>query len=130
MNSNLIVRGQQEFNGVTFPIITNRFDLKKRYLADKTISEIHGVDVTAIRSLINKKITRFKSNVDIFDLKDDSLIVESEVIDSICYSKQSTIQAKNLYLLSETGYRHLLMTMKSELSWELLDKLLDGDLLV
>ena len=50
---------------------------------------------------------------------------ESHTLTSLGYVKQSTTQAKNIYLLSERGYAKLVKIMDTDLAWEIHDKLID-----
>ena len=118
----IIVRGTQNFMGIEIPVVEGGFGEGKRCLTDKTIAEIHGMQMFNIRKRLNDNIKRFKEGVDIIDLK---RICEINTLTSLGYAKQSITQAKNIYLLSERGYAKLIKIMDTDLAWEIHDKLID-----
>ena len=144
MRNNLIVRGQQEFNGKMIPVVLGGFGEGKRCLTDKMIAEIHGIQVRHARETISKNINRFKENVDFIDLKkvgnqitnnlSDGLDsrkkdvvgeVDNNLLDGLGYTKMQIVKSERIYLLSERGYAKLIKIMDSDLAWEIHDKLID-----
>ena len=67
--SNLVIKGSQNFMGKEIPVISGGFGIDKKCICDKTIAEIHSMELCHVRELINRSINRFKKDVDIIDLK-------------------------------------------------------------
>ncbi|MCT8896035.1 ORF6N domain-containing protein, partial [Clostridioides difficile] len=101
----------------------------------KDIAEIHNRELKHINELINNNIKRFKTNIDIIDLK----VSRSERLgdlkanpfeglgyEDVGYSKQSFNQSRNIYLLSERGYSKLLKILEDDKAWEQYEKIVDG----
>lgn len=118
----LQVKGTQEFLGREIPVVEGGFGEGKRCLTDKTIAEVHGMQMFNIRKRLNDNIKRFKEGIDIIDLK---RICEINTLTNLGYAKQSITQAEHIYLLSERGYAKLIKIMDTDLAWEIHDKLID-----
>lgn len=118
----ILVRGTQNFLGKEIPVIEGGFGENKRCLTDKTVAEIHGMQMFNIRKRLSDNIKRFKEEVDIIDLK---RICEINTLIELGYAKQSITQAEHIYLLSERGYAKLIKIMDTDLAWEIHDKLID-----
>lgn len=82
------VKGKQEFMGKEIPVVEGGFGEGKRCLTDKTIAEIHNQPIPEIRRRINDNVKRFKTDIDIIDLK---VMAEShnnlELLQPLGYSK-------------------------------------------
>lgn len=63
------VKGTQDFMGKEIPVVEGGFGEGKKCICDKTISEIHGMQMFNIRKRLNDNIKRFEEGVDIIDLK-------------------------------------------------------------
>lgn len=122
----IIIRGSQNFMGMEIPVVEGGFGESKRCLTDKTIAEIHNQPTREIRRRINDNAKRFKTDIDIIDLK---VVAEShnnlELLQSLGYSKMQISKAEHIYLLSERGYAKLIKIMDTDLAWEIHDKLID-----
>lgn len=120
------VKGTQEFMGKEIPVVEGGFGEGKRCLTDKTIAEIHNQPIPEIRRRINDNVKRFKTDIDIIDLK---VMAEShnnlELLQPLGYSKMQISKAEHIYLLSERGYAKLIKIMDTDLAWEIHDKLID-----
>lgn len=116
------VKGTQDFMGKEIPVVEGGFGEGKRCLTDKTIAEVHGMQMFNIRKRLNDNIKRFKEGIDIIDLK---RICEINTLTNLGYAKQSITQAEHIYLLSERGYAKLIKIMDTDLAWEIHDKLID-----
>lgn len=74
-------------------------------MSDKTIAEIHGMEVKNVRARITDNIKRFNNDIDFIDLKERACEISTlELLQNLGYSKQSITQAEHIYLLSERGY--------------------------
>lgn len=101
------------------------FGENQKVVTDKMVAEIHKVEAFRIRELINNNIKRFKTDIDIIDLK--ATIVDNEgltLLKQLGYTSQQIKVAKNIYLLSERGYAKLIKIMDTDLAWEIHDKLM------
>lgn len=119
----LAVKGKQEFMGKEIPIIYGGFGEGQKVMLARDVAEIHGAELKAINQNINRNIKRFRENVDIIDLKTQSLPVTE--LEQLGFNKQSVANSKNIYLLSERGYAKLIKIMDTDLAWEIHDKLID-----
>ncbi|XTR36475.1 ORF6N domain-containing protein [Paraclostridium tenue] len=118
----LQVQGTTVINGVEIPNVLGGFGEGKKSLTDKTIAEIHNVEVREIRQLIKNNISRFKESIDYIDLKQ---INQNDVFFNLDFTKAQVGNSKNIYLLSERGYAKLIKIMDSDLAWDIHDKLID-----
>ena len=119
----LTVKGKQEFMGIEIPVIYGGFGEGQKVMLARDIAEIHNTELKAINQNINRNIKRFRENVDIIDLKTQSLPVTE--LEQLGFNKQSVANSKNIYLLSERGYAKLIKIIDSDLAWEIHDKLID-----
>lgn len=116
------VKGTQDFMGKEIPVVEGGFGEGKKCICDKTISEIHGMQMFNIRKRLNDNIKRFEEGVDIIDLK---RICDINTLIKMGYAKQSITQAEHIYLLSERGYAKLIKIMDTPLAWEVYNRLID-----
>ena len=119
----LAVKGKQEFMGKEIPIIYGGFGEGQKVMLARDVAEIHGAELKVINQNINRNIKRFRENVDIIDLKTQSLPVTE--LEQLGFNKQSVANSKNIYLLSERGYAKLIKIMDTDLAWEIHDRLID-----
>ncbi|WP_143826196.1 ORF6N domain-containing protein, partial [Clostridioides difficile] len=124
--NNLNIKGKQKFMDLEIPIIEGGFGEGKKCITDKTISEIHNMEIKHVRELINRNIRRFINAIDFIDLK---VVVDNdynlEVLELLSYRKMQISKANNIYLLSERGYSKLIKIMDTDLAWEIHDKIMD-----
>ncbi|MBH7708042.1 ORF6N domain-containing protein, partial [Clostridioides difficile] len=131
----ITVLGTLEIEGMKFHNIEGGFGEHKKAMLVKDIAEIHNRELKHINELINNNIKRFKTNIDIIDLK----VSRSERLgdlkanpfeglgyEDVGYSKQSFNQSRNIYLLSERGYSKLLKILEDDKAWEQYEKIVDG----
>jgi hypothetical protein len=122
----LKVNGSQEFMGIDIPIIEGGFGEDKKCISDKTISIIHNTSNPEVRRLIKDNIKRFTESIDFIDLKQRVGDTHTlELLQVLCYAKQSITQAEHIYLLSERGYAKLIKIMDTDIAWETHVKLID-----
>lgn len=124
--NDLQIKGTQKFSGKKIPVVLGGFGKDQKCMSDKTIAEIHRMQVKNIRSRITDNIKRFKENIDFIDLKKGAY--EASTLDLLLqmgYAKQSITQAEHIYILSERGYAKLIKIMDTDLAWEIHDKLID-----
>lgn len=122
----IMVKGTQEFMGITIPIVYGGFGEGQKVVLDKTVAKIHGQPDREIRRRITDNENRFKENVDFIDLK--QRVEETHTLDflkEVGYAKQSITQANHIYLLSERGYMKLIKAMDSDTSWEVMENFID-----
>ncbi|HBG2457520.1 ORF6C domain-containing protein [Clostridioides difficile] len=135
INKEITVLGTLEIEGMKFHNIEGGFGEHKKAMLVKDIAEIHNRELKHINELINNNIKRFKTNIDIIDLK----VSRSERLgdlkanpskglgcEDVGYSKQSFNQSRNIYLLSERGYSKLLKILEDDIAWEQYEKIVDG----
>lgn len=122
----LKVTGTQNFMGLEIPVVLGGFGEGKKCISDKTVAEIHGMEVRNVRARISDNIKRFSENVDFIDLKQRACEISTlELLLNLGYAKQSITQAEHIYILSERGYVKLIKIMDTDLAWEIHDKLMD-----
>ena len=121
MTNEIQVKGTQNFMGAEIPVIEGGFGTDKKCITDKTIAEIHNMQVKHVRELIKNNFKRFKENIDIIDLLSDD---KFKVVVNDLGLKGSN-RTKNIFILSERGYSKLIKIMDTDLAWEIHDKLMD-----
>ena len=88
----LAVKGKQEFMGKEIPIIYGGFGNEQKVVLARDVAEIHGTELKTINQNINRNIKRFRENVDIIDLKTQSLPVTE--LEQLGFTKQSVANSK------------------------------------
>ncbi|MCC0658356.1 ORF6C domain-containing protein [Clostridioides sp. ES-S-0123-01] len=124
INKEITVLGTLEVEGMKFHDIEGGFGKGKKAMLVKDIAEIHNRELFKVNELINNNIKRFKTNVDIIDLKANPS--KGLGYEDVGYSKQSFNQSRNIYLLSERGYSKLLKILEDDKAWEQYEKIVDG----
>lgn len=122
--SNLVVKENIEVMGIEIPNIHGGFGVNKKSILAKHIAEIHGKELKHVNEKINDNRKRFKDNIDIIDVKNDTKFVVA-LTDHNIFSKMQIAKANNIYLLSERGYAKLVKIFDDDKSWDLYDELLD-----
>ena len=126
MTNEIQVKGTQNFMGVEISVIEGGFGTDKKCITDKTIAEIHNMQVKHVRENINKNIKRFKIDIDYINLKEVGDADHNlELLESLGYSKMQISKSENIFLLSERGYSKLIKIMDTDIAWEIHDKLMD-----
>lgn len=120
---NLQVIGKQKIGNYEFVGIEGGFGEGKKALRVKDIADIHNTNSRTINQTINRNIKRFKTGIDILDLK--SVVTQSD-IENFGFSLNQWNPSKNIYILSERGYSKLLKILEDDTAWEIYDKLVDG----
>lgn len=126
--SELQVIGRRPFMGKEIPIVFGGFGEDKKCICDKTIAEIHGVQIWHIRQDITSNIKYFEENIDYIDVaitQRHGDVVTLELLKEVGYSQQSVVQSAHIYILSERGYLKLVKIMDNEKAWEIYNNLLD-----
>lgn len=110
--------------GKEIPVVLGGFGPDKKCVSDKTVAEIHGMEIKHVRELLNRNSSRFRTGADIVDLK---VVVQNDdnLLRSIGYSTMQISKAEHIYILSERGYAKLIKIMDTDLAWEIHDKLID-----
>lgn len=123
MNELIKINGLKEIEGMKFHDIEGGFGQGKKAMLVKEIANIHNQPFGEINRRINDNITRFKTNIDIVDIKANGF---EPLGSELGFSKQSFNQTKNIYILSERGYSKLLKILEDDVAWEQYEKLVDG----
>lgn len=81
------------------PVVRGGFGDGKKCISDKTIAEVHGMEVKHVCELINRNFVRFEVGKDLIDLKvvvpnDDNLLMEQ-----IGYSRMQISKAEHIYIM-------------------------------
>ena len=129
----LKVIGIQNFMGLEIPVVLGGFGEGKKCISDKTVAEIHGMEMFKVRERIQSNIKRFQEGIDFIDIKQRILLADTletkeyyiTLLTELGYAKQSITQAEHIYILSERGYVKLIKIMDTDLAWEIHDKLMD-----
>lgn len=122
--SNLAIKENVEVLGLIVPNIHGGFGVNKKSILAKHIAVIHGKELKHVNEKINDNRKRFKDNIDIIDVKNDTKFVVA-LTDHNIFSKMQIAKANNIYLLSERGYAKLVKIFDDDKSWDLYDELLD-----
>ncbi|KAF0422881.1 ORF6N domain-containing protein [Pediococcus pentosaceus] len=119
----LKVLGTERIAGFEFTGIEGGFGEGKKSMLVKDIAMIHGQTQGKINERINTNIKRFKSGIDIIDLKS---VIPQKDIESFGFTQNSWNRLNNAYLLSERGYFKLLKILEDDTAWDIYDQLVDG----
>lgn len=122
--SNLAIKETVDVAGVKVPNISGGFGEGKKSMLAKHIAEIHDKKLFKVNEAINNNRNRFRDNIDIIDVKNSILFMDT-LIELNILTKQSISNSTNVYLLSERGYAKLVKIFDDNKSWELYDELLD-----
>ena len=117
----LKVVGTQEFMGVELPVIEGGFGEGLRVMTTKQISKLHNMENFNVNKLIASNIDEFEEGVDILEIK-AILSSNSQLSESLDYSKDAVNASKNIYILSEQGYMALVGLMRSDEAREIRKK--------
>lgn len=119
----LKVLGQEKIGQYEFTGIEGGFGEDKRAMLVRDIAVIHNLETRTVNQTINRNIKRFKTGIDILDLKQ---ITRSDVFSEYGFTKAQWGNANNIYLLSERGYAKLLKILEDDKAWEIYDELVDN----
>ena len=105
----LKVIGKQKFMGLEIPVVLGGFGESKKCISDKTVAEIHGMEMFKVRERIQSNIKRFQEGIDFIDIKQRILLADTletkeyyiTLLTELGYAKQSITQAEHIYILSE-----------------------------
>ncbi|WP_459476439.1 ORF6N domain-containing protein [Clostridium saccharoperbutylacetonicum] len=122
---NLLVNGIIDIEGMKFHDIEGGFGKDKKAMLIKDIAEIHGREFKHINEAVNKKIKRFKNNINVIDLKSVDLI-DRDFLNKLGFSNSSIANSNSPYILSERGYAKLLKILEDDVAWEQYEKLVEG----
>ena len=119
----LKVLGKEKVGSFEFTGIEGGFGEDKKAMLVKDIAVIHNLETRTVNQTINRNIKRFKTGIDILDLKQ---ITRSDVFSDYGFTKAQWGNANNIYLLSERGYAKLLKILEDDKAWEIYDELVDN----
>lgn len=104
----LFTDGKVKSNEREFTRLIGGFNEEENAISDLQIAELlnHKNGARHVRELINKNINKFEKNLHYIDLNErvDKTDTLKETLISLGYSKQSLTQAKNIYILSKSGF--------------------------
>lgn len=119
----LKVLGQEKIGQYEFTGIEGGFGEDKRAMLVRDIAVIHNLETRTVNQTINRNIKRFKTGIDILDLKQ---ITRSDVFSEYGFNKAQWGNANNIYMLSERGYAKLLKILEDDTAWDIYDELVDN----
>ena len=123
MTTQIKVTGTQNLGSVQFTGIEGGFGEGKKAMLVKDIAAIHGREVKHINELVNRNLIRFKTDLDVIDLK--VAVQDDHNLIGYGFTKMQIAKSPNLYLLSERGYAKLLKILDDDTAWEIYDQLVD-----
>lgn len=121
----IVSRGIQMFMGKEIPVIEGGFGEGSRIVSDKTISHIHDSTPAEIRKSINRLVERGRLRENIEYIQPvNCLPVEEfeELARSLGIRPQDISKSKNMFALSERGYKKLIKAMDDDKSWDIMDQ--------
>ena len=124
MTTQIKVTGTQNLGSVQFTGIEGGFGEGKKAMLVKDIAAIHGREVKHINELVNRNLIRFKTDLDVIDLK--VAVQDDHNLIGYGFTKMQIAKSPNLYLLSERGYFKLLKILDDDTAWEIYDQLVDA----
>lgn len=126
------VSGKQYFMGKEIPVVYGGFGENQKCLCDKTIAQLHDMEIKHVRELVNRNINRFENFIDIINLKvvvqnDYNVMGENHdnLLQDLGYTKMQIAKADHIYLLSQRGYLKLVKIMDSDKAWDIYNQVLD-----
>lgn len=119
----LKILGTEKVGNFKFTGIEGGFGENKKAMLVRDIAVIHNLETRTVNQTINRNIKRFKTGIDILDLKQ---ITHSDVFSEYGFTKAQWGNANNIYLLSERGYAKLLKILEDDKAWEIYDELVDN----
>ncbi|WP_025021970.1 ORF6N domain-containing protein [Ligilactobacillus hayakitensis] len=119
----LKILGTEKIGNFKFTGIEGGFGENKKAMLVRDIAVIHNLETRTVNQTINRNIKRFKTGIDILDLKQ---ITHSDVFSEYGFTKAQWGNANNIYLLSERGYAKLLKILEDDKAWEIYDELVDN----
>lgn len=123
MTTQIKVTGTQSLGSFQFTGIEGGFGEGKKAMLVKDIAAIHGREVKHINELVNRNLIRFKTDLDVIDLK--VAVQDDHNLIGYGFTKMQIAKSPNLYLLSERGYAKLLKILEDDKAWEIYDQLVD-----
>lgn len=119
----LKILGQEKIGQYEFTGIEGGLGEDKRAMLVRDIAVIHNLETRTVNQTINRNIKRFKTGIDILDLKQ---ITRSDVFSEYGFNKAQWGNANNIYMLSERGYAKLLKILEDDTAWDIYDELVDN----
>lgn len=119
----LKVLGTERVGNLEFTGIEGGFGEDKKAMLVKDIAEIHNRPVFKVNELINRNRKRFKDEIDVIDLKENSFAI---FLKDSGFTQNQINASNNIYLLSERGYAKLLKILEDDKAWEIYDELVDN----
>jgi len=122
-NNELIVSGVTIVNGAEIHNIFGEFGENQKSVLAKEIANVHGIELKELNRTIQRHITRFRTNIDIVDIKG----TKSEVtfLHHGIFTQNSLNRLNNLYLFSRKGYLKLVGLMEDDLAYDIQDQMID-----
>ena len=122
-NNKIIVNGVTTVNGAEVHNIFGEFGENQKGVLVKEIANVHGVELKELNRTILRHISRFRTNIDIVDLKDTES--EVELLHHEIYTQNSLNRSNNVYLFSRKGYLKLVGILEDDLAYDIQDKMID-----
>lgn len=119
----LKVIGKERIGHIEFTGIEGGFGNDKKAMLVKDIAKIHERQVKEINKLINNNHNRFRTGIDLLDLKQ---VISNNLFSDYGFTKAQWGNANHIYLLSERGYAKLLKILDDDKAWDIYDQLVDN----
>lgn len=119
----LKVIGKEHIGKIEFTGIEGGFGDDKKAMLVKDIAKIHERQVKEINKLINNNHNRFRTGIDLLDLKQ---VISNNLFSDYGFTKAQWGNANHIYLLSERGYAKLLKILDDDKAWDIYDQLVDN----
>ena len=123
MTTQLKIIGKEHVGKIEFTGIEGGFGKDKKAMLVKDIASIHERQVKEINKLINNNRNRFRTGIDLLDLKQ---VISNNLFSDYGFTKAQWGNANNIYLLSERGYAKLLKILDDDKAWDIYDQLVDN----
>lgn len=107
-------------------VVEGGFGAGKKVLFDTQIADIHDMKNIHVREAINRMIERNRliENIDFLDVKNVIDQIDNNLLYEL-YSRMEVAKARNLYVLSERGYTKLIKMFDDNLSWDIMEQIVD-----
>lgn len=120
----IVIKGTQNFMGISIPIVYGGFGEGQKCVTAKTIAEIHDMHMYDINTYVKRLIERNKAKegIDYINLLSDC---QSNRNLAVSLGLVGGNKTKYAFLFSERGYMKLIKYMDDDKSWDVMENFID-----
>lgn len=124
MTNEIVIKGTQDFMGISIPIVYGGFGEDQKCVTAKTVAEIHDMHMYDINTYVKRLIERNKAKegIDYINLLSDC---QSNRNLAVSLGLVGGNKTKYAFLFSERGYMKLIKYMDDDKSWDVMENFID-----